>query len=291
MTRLLSLIITSKDNERFIDICELLASVKMQDYPMEAIFVSENPALTKQIIHYAVDPPMYNIVILNNNGEPGLSGGRNHGVKAASGDIIAFVDDDCLLYPDWAKRMVEPYQDSMVIGVTGHAFPLWDDEDMAWFPKELQWLISCTGWTGRPYKPRVVNSGWGTNMSFRREAFEKCGGFNLDTGYHKGLVAEDIEFSHRVRRETGKVIMFDPTVKVLHKVHEYRLSPEYIKARSIWIGRSHRTARNLYPEDKRDDTGLLTATLRRLPTMTPQQVRLTMRALWWVGWGYANVCP
>jgi len=75
--------------------------------------------------------------VILNDGKYGLSTARNVGIKHANGDIIVFVDDDVLLCPDWAEKMVEAYKDNAIIGVTGPAFPLWEDASMAWFPKEF----------------------------------------------------------------------------------------------------------------------------------------------------------
>jgi len=48
----------------------------------------------------------------------------------------------------------------------------------------------------RPYQK--VRNAWGMNMSFKREAFEKAGNFHW-FGFHKGPMAEDNEFSLRVK--------------------------------------------------------------------------------------------
>ncbi len=297
--KMLSLIITSKDKERFIDICELLASVKMQDYkPLEVIFVSENNQLRSQVIDYAHESNMHNITILSNYRDPGLSGGRNVGIKAASGDIISFVDDDCLLYPDWAERMVEPYQDLQVIGVTGHALPLWDDNPAEWLPRELHWLLSCTTWFDSD-KPCPVRNAHGMNMSFRREAFDKCGLFDNHYGYHKGTMAEDNEFSYRAQDMTGKVIMFSPDVKVLHKVHSYRLTPKFIRERAWWIGYSRYnikrqygkpTTLRLFDREHYLSHQLLTHLPKEIAAANPKtgtrMLAVTLYATLFVIWGY-----
>ena len=41
--------------------------------------------------------------VVPNEGEPGLSGARNTGVRAATGDVVAFLDDDASADRDWLE--------------------------------------------------------------------------------------------------------------------------------------------------------------------------------------------
>src|ERR1700690_2526966 len=40
---------------------------------------------------------------------PGLDHGRNRAIDEASGDVIALVDDDILVEPDWLAQLVAPF--------------------------------------------------------------------------------------------------------------------------------------------------------------------------------------
>jgi GT2 family glycosyltransferase len=283
----LSVIITSNKEDRLDDIIDLSYELDIQSvcHEMEIILIVEGETLHHKLKDDCKNLPFFpQSKILQAPTGSGLAGSRNIGIKEATGDIIVFLDDDIELPYQWAENILKAYQNGGYIGITGPAYP---SPYIEWFPEELDWLISCTRWTGW-MEPRKVASAWGMNMSFRREAFDKCGLFNEDTGYHKGFVAEDVEFSHRVRKMTGKDIWFYPDTWVWHKVYPYRLTPQYIKERSIWIGQTHRMARKLYPEDKleQNDTDLIKKILRRLPTMTPKQITFTLRALFWVAYGY-----
>jgi glucosyl-dolichyl phosphate glucuronosyltransferase len=237
----LSIVITTYTDERRNDIYELLNSIKAQTYfRLETIFVVEKSEdLWKKIQSYGVENNIPNLKVLFNEGECGLSAARNAGIREAIGDIIAFVDDDVLLYPDWAENMVKAFMNDTTIGVTGPAFPLWENESMTWLPKEFYWIISCTAWDDDDCTKEVRNV-WGMNMGFKREAFEKAGLFSNNFGFHKGLMAEDNEFSIRIKEKTGKKIFYHPDVKLWHRVHKYRLSRKFIKERSYWIGYSRR---------------------------------------------------
>jgi glycosyltransferase involved in cell wall biosynthesis len=255
---LLSIIITAYTTERLNDIYELLKSIKSQTYiNTETIFVVERSTeLLEKVNSYADEYNIPNLKILFNDGEPGLSAARNVGIKEASGDIIAFVDDDVLLYPDWAEKMIKAYNDDSIIGVTGPAFPLWEDDSMAWFPQEFYWIISCTAWDAED-RIKEVRNAWGMNMSFNREAFENAGLFSNEFGFHKGPIAEDNEFSMRTKEKTGKKIFYFPEVKLWHRVHKYRLSQKFIKERSYWIGYSRRMLKQRNSKKKKNGTNVL----------------------------------
>jgi glycosyltransferase involved in cell wall biosynthesis len=301
---LISIIVTSYTIERLNDIYELLDSIRTQSYQnLETIFVAERSAeLVDRVKVYASKKNIYDLKVIFNQGEPGLSSARNLGIKQARGDIIAFVDDDALLFPEWAEAVVRVYEDDDIIGVTGPAFPLWEDESMAWFPEEFYWIISCTGWSNWD-RMREVRNAWGMNMSFKREAFELGGFFLNDFGFHKGLVAEDNEFSLRVKAKTGKRIMYDPNMKLWHKVHSYRLSWRFIRERAYWIGRSRRNLKRLYAQPSQSENFLATENqlLRRIlshllphilkslfksPSLAWRKLSVTVIALSFVALGY-----
>ncbi len=238
---LLSVIATSHTLDRLSDIFDLMDSLKAQRYaPMETLFVAEGSReLYDRVASYIAERKIANGRALFNSGEPGLSAARNVGIEAAKGEILAFLDDDAIAFPDWAVEVVRACQPDTVIGLTGATLPLWDDGAMSWLPEEFYWLISCTGWTGWE-DAREVRNAWGHNMAFQREAFRACGGFNNGHGFHRGAFAEDNEFSLRARAATGKRIVFSPRARVWHKVHRYRLSWAWVAQRSYFIGRSRR---------------------------------------------------
>ncbi len=301
---LLSIIVASYTLERLRDIFSLLDSIKAEGYPrIETIFVAERSReLEEKIRAYGEEKNVRNLKVLFNDGEPGLSAARNLGIREAHGDIMAFVDDDALLFPGWAGEMVNSYENDSVIGVTGPAIPLWEDESMSWFPQEFYWIVSCTAWCDWSNKTPVRNA-WGMNMSFRREAFEQCGLFLNEFGFHKGPLAEDNEFSLRVRERTGKKIVYDPDVKLWHRVHKYRLSQKFIRERAFWIGYSRRMLTRLYSKASQDEDLLsqehqllkriITRLLPRLllgffrnPVVTWCQLSVTASALFFIALGY-----
>jgi glycosyltransferase involved in cell wall biosynthesis len=289
-----SIIITSYSLERLKDLCELLDSVKNQTYNnLETIVVAEgSDELLDRIGEYVSRKRMRNVQVLFNDGKSGLSEGRNLGITKATGEILAFADDDVVLASDWAEEIAKTFSNNeSVIGLTGSAAPLADDNSATWLPKELDWLLSCTGWC--EWKEiRDVRNVWGMNMAFAKEAFQRCGLFPTTLGYHRGPMAEDIGFSMIVKTKTRKRIVFNPMVKVLHKVHG-RLSWSFIAERAYWIGHSRRMIKVYFTEGSDDDVlssewELLHRIFTRLPKLfdSISGFTVTMLVLSCVGLGY-----
>lgn len=257
MDKSLSLVITAYTPERINDIYELLESVKAQTYKnMETIFVVERSLELKDKINaFIKEKDIPRIKVVFSDEKLGLSMARNLGIKNSGGDIIAFVDDDVVLFPDWAEEMVKGFEDDSIIGVTGSALPLWEEKKMSWLPDEFQWIISCTAFSGWK-NARTVRSAWGMNMSFRNEAFKQSlfsPNFGHTTGGKEAWKAgpvDDAEFSISIRMKTKKEIMYNPKVQVYHKVYKYRLSNKFIRGQSYWQGFSKALLKRMYPNDE-----------------------------------------
>lgn len=306
---LLSIVVTSYTTERINDIYELLDSIKVQTYPnIETVFVAErSQELFEKVKTYAEKKGMSNMMAVFNDGEPGQSPARNLGIKHTNGNIIAFVDDDVVLFPDWAEEMVRTYENDSIIGVTGPAFPLWEDKSMTWLPEEFHWIISCSAWSGWN-EVRQVRQAGGMNMSFRKEAFHYCRfseafGHTAQEGRKVGPVVDDAEFSINLRLKTGKLILYNPSVRVQHKVYAYRLSRRFIRGQAYWQGYSKALLRKIYRDDP--DTRALVrehALLRRIlfsliprtiagflsnPRVAWKRIAVTTAVLFYVALGYS----
>lgn len=252
----LSVVVTAFTTERINDIYELLDSVKTQTYQsIEVLFVIERSTdLFEKVNNYVKQKGIEQVNVMFSKEKLGLSGARNLGITKSSGEIIAFIDDDVVLFPDWAEKMINAYRDESIIGVTGPGLPMWEDEQMSWLPREFYWIVSATAFTGWKAE-RAVRSAWGMNMSFRREAFNDCmfsTNFGQTVGGKEAWKAgpvDDAEFSIKLRLKTGKQIMYCPDVQVYHKVYKYRLSRKFVRGQSYWQGYSKALLKKLYPND------------------------------------------
>jgi len=255
-----SIVITSYATDRLKDIEELLVCIQKQTYDniTEIIFVIEQSLeLSEGIQKYIDNKSMQNTKLVFNSERLGICAARNLGAKVAHGDIIAYIDDDALPFQDWAEQIVRTFTDDTVISVTGPAIPLWEDETMFWFPKELYWIVGGTAWFDND-KIRVVRNAWGMNMSFRKEAFEYCQfseSLKISPGANNagkvGMVGDDTEFSLNLTNKTGKLIIYNPEVKVQHRVYDYRLTPRFIRRHAYWQGYTKAVLSRLYSDPKR----------------------------------------
>jgi glycosyltransferase involved in cell wall biosynthesis len=257
---LLSLIITSYSTQRIKDIFELLDSIKDQTYSKieNIIVVERSKELLEQVKSYVSTKSISNVIVVFNDGVPGLSAARNLGIEHAKGKIIGFVDDDVILFPDWGEETVKAFEDESVIGVTGPALPLWEQDGMSWFPEEFYWILSCTAWFNCDELKDVRNA-WGMNMAFRREAFDLGERFSPKFGLCSSSrigwcdpPSEDVDLSLRVKRRTAKRIIYNPYMRVNHKVHGHRLTQKFITQRAYSVGYQRRMLKQLYNECDKD---------------------------------------
>ena len=145
-------------------------------------------------------------------------------------------------------------------------------------------------------------------MSFRREAFNYCL-FSQDFGHvgqeqrKVGPVVDDAEFSINLRLKTGKLILYNPSVRVKHRVYAYRLSRRFVRGQAYWQGYSKALLRRIYRNDP-DTRALLRerALLRRIilnllpkiavgffshPKLAWKKLALTTCVLFYVTLGYS----
>jgi glycosyltransferase involved in cell wall biosynthesis len=242
MNTILSIIVPTYNEERKQDLFEFLDSVGRQTYRnIETIVVVEQSKSFYNALLQFIKENGLNVKAIFSDGLQGISYSRNLGIENALGSLIAITDDDAILSPDWAKTLVETYEKyPEAIGVTGEALPLWINSSDSWFPKALYWMIGCTGFRGwDTEKPTNVTSG--VNMSFRKEVFTvvkfplALGGGASAQG-KLGFPNEDNDFALKITGIIKRPIIYNPKLKVLHKVYPHRLQSKYIRKYAFWQG-------------------------------------------------------
>lgn len=203
--RKVSVIVITKELDSKID--ETLTSLLSQNFrDYEIIIVCHKNSL--QTLPVANIP----IKIIE---QPGTSRGmaRNIGIANSSGEIVAFIDDDCASREEWLQRGLKTLSENSEIGVVGGRVKV--HEKLPEFSQIALNIISIpfiNGWsvTFSDFKAkREVSYVPTCNAFFRKDVLEKTGGF-MDTNY-----CEDVEICSRVRR-LGYKIVYDPKVEVKH---------------------------------------------------------------------------
>jgi GT2 family glycosyltransferase len=229
-------VICAYTEERWDDVLAAVASVRAQSLAAHEVIVvvDHNPALLGRL-----RPALPDVKVIPNSGPQGLSGGKNTGVAASAGDIVAFLDDDAVAEAGWLSAMASGYDGANVAGVGGLTLPRWDGAAPRWFPKEFAWVVGCT-YRGMVRGP--IRNLMGGNASFRREVFDVAGGFRSGIGRTasgRPLGCEETEFCIRLRQAAPEtVLLYDDNAVIWHRVPAERARFAYFRTRCYAEGLS-----------------------------------------------------
>ncbi|WP_459643533.1 glycosyltransferase family 2 protein [Kineococcus sp. NUM-3379] len=239
-----SAVVCAYTMKRWDDLVRAVTSLEQQDAPLGQVVVviDHNDELLR---HARQRWPHLRVVA--STGTRGLSGARDTGVAAASGSVVAFLDDDAAAAPDWSSALAAAYASGAVLGVGGYVEPVWVAGRPAWWPEEFDWVVGCS-YRGLPSVRSEVRNAIGANMSLRRAVLDHIGGFDPRVG-RLGEVptgCEETELYIRARVQVpGGTVLFDPAVAVRHWVPASRGTFRYFLRRCWGEGISKRTVSRL----------------------------------------------
>jgi GT2 family glycosyltransferase len=230
----ISVVICAHTADRRQQFLAALSSLEEQSQPPHevVVVVDHNPELLKWVRAQRLD-----VLAIENVDGRGLAGARNCGVRAAGGDVVAFLDDDAAADPSWIERLAEPYRDEGILAVGGSVLPVWEERP-AWFPEEFGWVVGC-GYRGLPTGRAPVRNLIGCNMSFRRSVFDRVGGFAEPLGRigNRPVGCEETELCIRVDRGgAGDAVLYEPSATVHHLVPRSRTTLSYFLSRCYYEG-------------------------------------------------------
>lgn len=208
--------------ERPDDLRRCLASILACDPAPDEVIVVDNAPSDDATEAAARAHPR---VVYLREPRPGLSNARNEGVRAASGAVVAFTDDDVEVPRDWIARIAAPFADPEVACVTGFVIPgqleteaacLFEFE-IGGFGHEVVRRRFDADYLRRGWwrSPEVWKIGAGANMAIRRAAFAEVGLFDPRLGAGASGCSEDSELWFRLLR-AGRICRYDPAVVVYH---------------------------------------------------------------------------
>jgi len=182
-----------------LDLC--LSALERQTYPRDRfeIVVADNASPEgRQAVEAAIRGRARLVVVT----EKGAGPARNGGVADASGEILAFIDSDCVARPEWLAAGVEALGRGDLAG--GRVEVLVEDRRKL-RPTEAFELVFA--FDNRRYVERLGFTVT-ANLFCPASLFAKVGGFRVG-------VSEDLEWSHRARA-AGFTLIYAPQAVVGH---------------------------------------------------------------------------
>jgi glucosyl-dolichyl phosphate glucuronosyltransferase len=168
----------------------------------------------------------------------GLSHARNAGIRAGTGDIIGFIDDDEEIHEDWYNVVAREFADSSTHFIGGPYLANWAAPVPHWLPPGYHAVIGAIDPKPRsPFGGDFQGNLMGGNAVIRRGAFDRVGMYSPKLGRSgKGLLSdEDAEFYRRLQ---GAEIhgMYVPDLIIYHHIPAERLTRKYHRRWCYWRG-------------------------------------------------------
>jgi glycosyltransferase involved in cell wall biosynthesis len=266
-----SVVLCTHVTERYDALAEAAESVLQQSHDdVELVLVSDGSDAVYERMERDYDD-RDDVVVHCHDRNRGLLESRNTGAELASGDVVAFIDDDAVAADDWLEKLVTAYQERDAIAVGGRMTPRWVAGKPGFLPEEFYWLVGVThrGFAGDTDEPCEVRNTNGSNISFRRDVFLDLGGFATDIGGRKGdkqLQGGETELCARMREAYGEAVWYVPAAEVEHKVFEFRTDPVWLIKRAFWQGYSKRGMEEFVPASTGEEKAFLGRLLREFVT-------------------------
>jgi cellulose synthase/poly-beta-1,6-N-acetylglucosamine synthase-like glycosyltransferase len=184
-------------------LADCLDAILATDYPADRreILVVDNGSTDRTASLIRARPVRY-----LHESKPGVSNARNRGISESTGDILAFVDADCLVEPQWLTELVRPFEDPEVGAVGGNL-----EHVPAKTPAERQAARMLGNWqqfafNSDPAYPITANA------AYRREVIDLIGPFDPHM-----TRAQDVELGLRFQERSGRRLAFAENATARHR--------------------------------------------------------------------------
>jgi GT2 family glycosyltransferase len=220
----ISVVICTRDRPDQLAKC--LKRLELLEYPRFEVVVVDNAptsdAVRNLVKSYVAGATTFNYCV---EPRPGLSWARNAGVAAATGDIIAFLDDDDEPDKYWLAGIADGFARNDRIGsVTGMILPARLDtvaeelfEQVGGHRKGRGFVKETFSRSG-PQSPLfpLPPFGAGANMAFRREVIHRIGGFDVALGAGTVAAASEDTLALTLTLLSGYEIAYEPAALMWH---------------------------------------------------------------------------
>ena len=254
--------------DRADDLDHCLAAIGCLDYPadrLEVIVVDDGSADPAALAEVA---ERRGARLLTNDRNRGPSHSRNRAARDSRGEILAFVDSDCVPDSSWLHDLTPYFAWDRVGAVGGRTVGYYSESRLDRYeqvasPLDMgrHLMLKAQG-TDTFYVPTC-------NLLVRRSTYESVGGLREDL-----RVGEDVDLCWRIRA-TGAYLVYSPEGIVRHK-HRDRLGS--MLRRRAQYGTSEAILHGLHP-DKRKRFPLAPAPLATVVLVSAALVRLDPRLL------------
>ena len=248
---MISVVIPTYNNERILIKC--LEALAQQDFPlesMEVVVVADGcrDQTMAALSRWAAASPFSFVCREQANQGPGPA--RNHGIRAASHDLILILNDDLISEPQLVKRHVErhalhPEPEFALLGYVEERAQMCDGFSVTRLEQAFSAVEKKTelGW----------QNFWTTNISLKRRFLESTGEWFSSCFPHP--VHEDVEMGYRLGRKGLKLFM-EPAARGLH---DHPMDYSQFARRAYQSGLCLTTFYRLHPElkDFLTDKGLV----------------------------------
>lgn len=173
--------------------------------------------------------------------QPGLSFARNRGLAESRAEIVAFVDDDVYFDPAWVRSVLDAFATHPGAGaIGGRSVPVFEVPRPRWVHDSMFVYYGSTHSGDRLRAMHFPEHPFGVNMAFRREVFDRVGGFRTDLGRIGAslLSNEEKDLFQRVH-EAGIEVLYVPGAVIHHRVPAERVSKTWLLRRAYWQGISN----------------------------------------------------
>ncbi len=179
-----TVLVPVRNEEANIEAC--IDSLLRQDYPQEhyriVVIDDQSTDRTADIVHAIARRFQGRVSLIpvqerTSGVSPKINAFR-YGIRASSGEILFTTDGDCVVSPQWISSSMKLFDENVgvVTGVT--LFRNNEDTSRALFGVQFLDFLSHTACAAGAIGNGKVNNCNGSNMAFRRSAYEEVGGYD-----------------------------------------------------------------------------------------------------------------